>query len=135
MQYLRTPERRDVLVDPNQQQMETLVDRKLQLFAVNEKVERMSTEDFFTRDDRKELYRQTLLNEQMLRDLADIKAGAKEVAMNHREGMEAHEQRIRALESYRLQLQTQLKTSWWWILLLSAIGSGVVNLAVKLLGK
>lgn len=118
-----------------------LVDRKVQiqreLHQVEEKVERMpqSTEDFFTRDDRKELYRQTIQQEQILRDQAEIKASLKEHARNQQDAVEAHEKRLRALEDSRLELRTQIQTSWRWIVLLSAIGGGLVNFLIKLIWK
>ncbi len=113
------------------------VERKLELFEVNKKVDHMpqSTEDFFTRDDRKELFRQTVQAEQILRDLGDIKITAKENARDSMEGQEAHEKRIRALEDDRLELRTQIKTSWRWIVLLSAIASGAMNILIKLFLK
>ena len=114
-----------------------LVDRKVELSEVGERIRRMpqSSEDFFTRDDRKELYRQTVQAEQILRDLSDIKAGAKEAARNHTEALDAHEKRLRNLEDDRLALRTQIQTSWRWIVLLSAIGGGVVNFLIKLIWK
>lgn len=114
-----------------------LVDRKLALSEVGDTVNRMpqSSEDFFTRDDRKELYRQTIQGEQVLRDLSDIKANAKETARTHMQYVEAHEARIRALEDSRLQLQTQIKTSWWWVMLISGAASAGVNFLIRLLVK
>ncbi len=114
-----------------------LVDRKLELSEVSHRVERMpqSSEDFFTRDDRRELYRQTVQAEQILRDLSDIKSAAKEAARSHTQTDEAHEKRIRALEDDRLELRTQIKTSWRWIVLLSAVASAAMNILIKLVLK
>lgn len=118
-----------------------LVDRKVQiqreLHQVEEKVERMpqSTEDFFTRDDRKELYRQTIQQEQILRDQAEIKASLKEHARTQQDAIDAHEKRLRTLEDSRLELTTQIQMSWRWIVLLSAIGGGLVNFLIKLIWK
>lgn len=114
-----------------------LVDRKLELADIGDKVDHMpqSTEDFFTRDDRKELFRQTVQAEQILRDLGDIKATAKENALAALASQDAHEKRIRALEDDRLELRTQIATSWRWIVLLSAAVGGAVNFLIKLIWK
>jgi len=114
-----------------------LVDRKMELADVEDRVEHMpqSSEDFFTREDRKELYRQTVQGEQTLRALDDIKSTAKENARISLERQDAHEVRIRALEDSRLQFQTQAQTSWRWILLISAAASGIVSFLIKLFAK
>lgn len=117
--------------------LEVLVERKLELLDAEDRAEHMpqSTEDFFTRDDRKELFRQTVQAEQILRDLAEIKSTAKENLRTHLEAVEAHEKRIRALEDDRLELRTQIKTSWWWIVLLSGAASAAMNVLMKILFK
>jgi hypothetical protein len=118
-----------------------LVERKLEILDVEDKVDHMpqSTEDFFTRDDRKELFRQTVQAEQILRDLGEIKVTAKENARIAVEASEAHEKRIRALEDDRLTLRTQIETSVQtsrlWIILLSMVGTAVVNFVIKLIWK
>jgi len=118
-----------------------LVERKLEILDVEDRVEHMpqSTEDFFTRDDRKELFRQTVQAEQILRDLAEIKGTAKENARNALEASEAHEKRIRALEDDRLKLRTQIdssvQTSRIWIIIISILAGAVENFLIKLIWK
>jgi predicted nucleic acid-binding Zn-ribbon protein len=114
-----------------------LVERKLEILDVEDRVAHMpqSTEDFFTRDDRKELFRQTVQAEQILRDLGEIKVTAKENARNALEATEAHEKRIRALEDDRLTLRTQMQTSWRWVVLASAVVGGLANFLIKLVWK
>ncbi len=94
-----------------------------------------TTADFFTLADRRELLKQGVQLEQILRDMSDVKAAAKEDVKTNSQGLEAHERRLRALEDSRLELQTQIKTSWWWMVLLSAGASAAVNFLIKLIGK
>lgn len=105
--------------------------------AIEDKVKGMpqSTEDFFTRDDRRELYKQSFQNEEILKDLDAVKLAAEKSSNKQADAMAGHESRIRALENSQLKFQTQVKTSWWWVLLISGIGSAVVNVAIKLLLK
>ena len=115
-----------------------LVDRKLELMKIEENTGRpmqQTTADFFTLADRRELLKQGVQLEQILRDLSDAKATAKEALKDSTESLEAHEKRLRALEDDRLQLRTQIKTSWWWIVLFSGLASAVVSWLMKLIGK
>jgi hypothetical protein len=115
-----------------------LVDRKLELIEIEENTGRpmqQTTADFFTLADRRELLKQGVQLEQVLRDLSDAKAAAKEALKDNTEGLDAHEKRLRALEDDRLQLRTQIKTSWWWIVLFSGLASAAVNWLMRLIGK
>ena len=115
-----------------------LVESKLDLMKIEENTGRpmqQTTADFFTLADRRELLKQGVQLEQILRDLSDAKATAKEALKDSTESLEAHEKRLRALEDDRLQLRTQIKTSWWWIVLFSGLASAVVNWLMRLIGK
>jgi hypothetical protein len=114
-----------------------LVERRLELVDADHRAEDMSqsTEDFFTRDDRKELYRQTVLAEQNSRDLAEIKAANKEAAATAMEAREVHEKRIRVLEDDRLILRTELAISWKWIVLIAGGASAGVSWLMRLIWK
>jgi hypothetical protein len=115
-----------------------LVDRKLELMTIEENTGRpmqQTTADFFTLADRRELLKQGVQLEQILRDLSDAKTAAKEALRDSTESTEAHERRLRALEDDRLELRTQIKTSWWWIVLFSGLASAAVNWLMRLIGK
>jgi|SRR5579872_713118 len=116
-----------------------LVDRKMDLLEIEEKFTDMSqgqtTADFFSVSDRRELMKQGIQLEQILRDLSDAKAAAKEALKDNTEWLEAHEKRLRALEDDRLELHTQIKTSWWWIVLFSGGVSVAVNFIMKWIVK
>ncbi len=123
-----------------------IVDRKLELLEIEKRVigiegktkrmpEGQTTADFFSVLDRRELLKQGVQLEQILRDLGDVRITAKEQVKEHSNALEAHEKRLRALEDDRLELRTQIKTSWRWIVLLSAISSAVMNFGLKLLLK
>jgi hypothetical protein len=117
-----------------------LVDRKLEILDAEERVTQnmpqgQTTEDFFTRLDRTELIRQGVQNEQILRDLAEIKITAKENARDAMAVNDVNEKRIRALEDDRLQFRTQMQTSWRWVVLASAVVGGLANFLIKLVWK
>jgi hypothetical protein len=132
------------------------VDRRLHLLDIEEgeTMEDM-TADTFRVSDRRELGKQGFQLEQVLKDLADLKNSAKDEIATSRQFMAAHEARlraledsrftlvhearIRALEDSRLTLHTQIEntiqTSRVWLLLLSAVGSAFVSIAIKLFWK
>jgi hypothetical protein len=119
-----------------------LVDRKLELMKTEENTGRpmqQTTADFFTLADRRELLKQGVQLEQILRDLSDAKAAAKEALKDSTESTEAHEKRLRALEDDRLTLRTQISTaintSRLWIVLISSVASAAMYWLMKLIGK
>jgi hypothetical protein len=119
--------------------MTRLVDRKLEIQKGQEIGDPMSqgqtTADFFSVADRRELLKQGVLLEQILRDIGDVRITAKEDLKQNTIAVEAHEKRIRVLEDAKLELKTKIDTSWRWIVLLSAFASGLVSYAVRLIGK
>ncbi len=114
-----------------------LVDRKMELADVGSRFGKMpqSTEDTFTREDRRELYKQSIQGEQVLRDLADIKTTARDNMRTHQETQEAHEKRLRDLEDFRLKLRTEIDTSWRWIVAVSSITGAAVSFLVRFFFK
>ncbi len=114
-----------------------LVDRKMELADVGSRFGKMpqSTEDTFTREDRRELYKQSIQGDQVLRDLADIKVTARENMRSHQEAQEAHEKRLRDLEDFRLKLRTEIDTSWRWIVAVSSLTGAIVSFLVRFLFK
>jgi hypothetical protein len=115
-----------------------LVDRKLELMKIEENTGRpmqQTTTDVFTLADRRELLKQGVQLEQILRDLADAKSAAKEALKDRTESQEAHEKRIRVLEDDRLQLHTAIQTSRIWIVLISSVASAATYWLMKLIGK
>lgn len=110
-----------------------LVDRKVHLMDIEREAGRImpqSTADFFTVEDRRELMKQGIQMEQLLRDMGDLKVSNQATA-------ESHEKRIRALEDDRLTLRTEIRTaaatSKLWIGLISAAAGTVVSLLMKLI--
>jgi hypothetical protein len=111
------------------------VERKLHLMDIQREAESampQSTADFFTVDDRKELIKQGLQMEQILRDLGDLKVAGVVTA-------DSHEKRIRVVEDDLLTLRTEIRTasvtSRVWIGLISAAAASGVSLLMKLLWK
>ncbi len=84
------------------------------------------TKDSFTMLDRKELMKQGLQLDQLVREMADAKLVAREDVTKLLTSFDAHEKRIVSLELTRRDLQTQFKTTLFWMTLVAAaLGSAL----------
>ena len=112
-----------------------LVDRRLHLLELEKEAERkmpQSTADFFTVDDRRELIKQGVQMELVLKEIGQLSSTTAATT-------DTHGKRIRSLEDDMLTLRTEIRTaaatSKLWIGLISGgVGLGV-SLLMKLIWK